>query len=75
MQGRGGCQLEELSTPPPVRSGAFVSWLMGSAVGLAETRWGYSLTGIPAVDSIAIAAMAQVLVVAIRRRSQAALQP
>lgn len=48
---------------------------MGSAVGLAETRWGYSLTGIPAVDSIAIAAMAQVLVVAIRRRSQAALQP
>ena len=46
---------------PAIRASAFVAWLLGSAVGLTETYAGHALTGIPAVDSILITALGQVL--------------
>ena len=50
-----------LNELPAIRASAFVAWLLGSAVGLTETYAGHALTGIPAVDSIFIAALGQVL--------------
>jgi len=46
---------------PAIRTSALAAWLLGSAVGLVETYAGHALTGVPAVDSILITALAQVL--------------
>ena len=46
-----------LSELPAIRTGALVAWLMGSAVGLAETYAGHALSGIPALDSILVTAL------------------
>lgn len=47
----------KLSELPAVRSSALAAWLLGSAVGLAETYAGHALSGIPAVDSILVTAL------------------
>jgi cytosine permease len=57
-----------LSELPAIRVTAFVAWLLGSAVGLVETYAGHALTGVPAVDSILIAALGQVLMNSARLR-------
>jgi cytosine permease len=57
-----------LSEVPAIRVTAFVAWLLGSAVGLVETYAGHALTGVPAVDSILIAALGQVLMNSARLR-------
>jgi cytosine permease len=46
---------------PAFRPSALAAWLLGSAVGLAETYAGHALTGIPAVDSILVTALGHVL--------------
>jgi purine-cytosine permease-like protein len=46
---------------PAIRTSALVAWLLGSVVGLTETYAGHALTGIPAVDSILITALGQIL--------------
>jgi hypothetical protein len=46
---------------PAIRASALAAWLLGSAVGLAETYAGHALTGIPAVDSILITALGHAL--------------
>jgi cytosine permease len=43
---------------PAIRASAFAAWILGSIAGLAGTYYGYSVTSIPAVDSILIAALA-----------------
>jgi purine-cytosine permease-like protein len=57
-----------LSGVPAIRVTAFVAWLLGSAVGLVETYAGHALTGVPAVDSILIAALGQILMNSARLR-------
>ncbi|HVW68491.1 MAG TPA: cytosine permease [Steroidobacteraceae bacterium] len=56
--------------PPAVRSGALAAWILGSAWGLVATYSGYSLTRIPAVDSILIAAIGHALLNVARLRRQ-----
>jgi len=47
-----------MSELPAIRPTAFVAWALGSALGLVGTYSGYSVTGIPAADSILAAALA-----------------
>jgi cytosine permease len=70
----------DASTPgqlPAIRPSALAAWLLGSAVGLAETYVGHALTGIPAVDSILITALGLVLMnsAQLRLRLRAPRQP
>jgi peptidyl-prolyl cis-trans isomerase A (cyclophilin A) len=46
---------------PVIRTRALVAWSLGSVVGLAETYSGQSLSGIPAVDSILLAAVGHIV--------------
>jgi cytosine permease len=59
-----------LDTLPAARATALVAWLLGSAVGIAETYSGHALTGIAAVDSILISALGQVAMNGGRLRSR-----
>ena len=62
---------------PVIRTSALAAWLLGSVVGLAETYAGYALTGIPAVDSILIAALGLALMnrAQLRRRLRPLREP
>jgi cytosine permease len=59
-----------LGRPPGVRGAALAAWALGSVCGLVATYSGYSLTRIPAVDSILIAAVGHALLNAARLRRQ-----
>jgi cytosine permease len=50
--------LGTIDSLPAIRASAFAAWILGSAAGLAGTYYRHSLTSIPAVDSILIAAFA-----------------
>jgi cytosine permease len=50
--------LGKIESLPAIRASAFAAWILGSASALAGTYYRYSLTSIPAVDSILIAAFA-----------------
>ena len=58
-----------------VRGGALAAWGLGSVCGLVGTYSGHSLTRIPAVDSILIAAAGHVLLNAARLRRQPVRSP
>ena len=58
---------------PVTRIRALVAWFLGSVVGLAETYSGHSLSGIPAVDSIVLTALAHIVMRRIRTRTPATL--
>jgi purine-cytosine permease-like protein len=63
-----GYDASRLSELPAVRTSALAAWLMGSAVGLAETYAGHALTGIPALDSILVTALGHALMNSTRWR-------
>jgi cytosine permease len=67
---RGSYSTGELNRLPGARGGALAAWVLGSGCGLIATYSGYSLTRIPAVDSILIAAVGHALfnVARLRRR-------
>lgn len=66
---RGGrydaARLERL---PTIEYRALTAWMLGSVCGLIATYSGHSLTRIPAVDSILIAAVSHALMQSVRRR-------
>jgi len=43
------------------RKSAFAAWALGALAGLAGTYYGHSVTGLPAIDSILVAAFAYLL--------------
>jgi cytosine permease len=50
-----------VGTLPGTRVPALTAWFLGSVLGLAETCSGHSLAGIPAVDSILVAAVGHIV--------------
>jgi len=50
--------VDTMNALPATRASAFAAWILGSIAGLAGTYYGYAVTGIPAVDSILLAALA-----------------
>ncbi len=68
---RGGfLDASRLNALPAFRSSALAAWALGSVCGLAATYSGHSLTRIPAVDSILVAAAGHVLLNGTRLRRQ-----
>jgi cytosine permease len=67
---RGSYSAVEWGRLPVARGGALVAWILGSVCGLGATYYGHSLTRIPAVDSILIAAVGHALFNVARLRRQ-----
>lgn len=67
---RGLYSADAAATLPLIRGGALAAWALGSLWGLVSTHSGHSLTRIPAVDSILIAAVSHALLNATRLRRQ-----
>jgi len=70
---RGGrYAADQLDKVPAVRGGALAAWALGAVCGLVATYSGYSLTRIPALDSILVAAIGHAVLGGARMRRQTA---
>lgn len=68
---RGGrYAADQIDQLPAVRGGALAAWGLGAVCGLVATYSGYSLTRIPALDSILVAAIGHALLNGARLRRQ-----
>jgi cytosine permease len=71
---RGGrYAADQLDKVPAVRGDALAAWALGAVCGLVATYSGYSLTRIPALDSILVAAIGHAVLGGARMRRQTAV--
>jgi hypothetical protein len=67
---RGGYDPAVLRHQPAIRVLTFVAWILGSGIGYLTADTSLTLTGIPSIDSILVAALAYAVISAVRSRSR-----